>query len=124
MSNVHKKKLTNSLYYSNLQKNLFYGVNMQKIGLWKAFGILSFVLGVNPIHSATINVFNTNDSGTDSLREAITTANTNGDASNTINIDASLAGDTINLSSFLPLVNMNASFAQINKDFGKQPEEE
>jgi hypothetical protein len=61
--------------------------------------ILSMLIPVNQVHAATITVTNTNDSGTGSLRQAITNA-LSGD---TIKFSPSLAGQTILLASQLDI---------------------
>ncbi|MBI4748117.1 MAG: right-handed parallel beta-helix repeat-containing protein [Acidobacteria bacterium] len=55
------------------------------------------------VSNATFNVTNLNDSGSGSLRQAITDANNNGSAADTITFQSGLTG-TISLSSSLPLI--------------------
>ncbi|MFN8445322.1 MAG: choice-of-anchor Q domain-containing protein [Caldilineaceae bacterium] len=57
---------------------------------------------VQPVYAATITVTNLNDSGSGSLRAAITSANS-GAGADTINFQSGLSG-TINLSSSLPAI--------------------
>lgn len=60
--------------------------------------------------AATITVLNLNNAGADSLRAAITTANGNADASNTINFDPGLTG-VIQLGSALPTITKNLTIS-------------
>ncbi len=69
---------------------------MKRVCLWIACSSL-------PLFPATITVSTNADSGAGSLRTAITTANTNGDTTNTISINSGLG--TITLASYLPLIN-------------------
>lgn len=64
----------------------------------------------NFAQAATITVLNLNNAGADSLRAAITTANGNADASNTINFDPGLTG-VIVLGSALPTITKNLTIS-------------
>lgn len=59
---------------------------------------------------ATVSLTNANDSGSGSLRQAITDINTTGDAANTVNSNSNY---DITLSSTLPTLNFATTFAQV-----------
>src|SRR6266540_7276702 len=70
------------------------------------------VASVQSIHATTITVINTNDSGSDSLRQALSDAN-NGD---TIDFDSSLEGQIITLTSGQLLVNRSVGISGLGAD--------
>src|SRR6266498_4006578 len=70
------------------------------------------VASVQSIHATTITVINTNDSGSGSLRQALSDAN-NGD---TIDFDSSLEGQIITLTSGQLLVNRSVGISGLGAD--------
>ena len=83
---------------------MIYGKRLYFTAIFSSVIILIFLGYFAPVHAATITVTNTNDSGANSLRQAIIDANGNGDLSNTINF--SVTG-TITLGSSLPNITKN-----------------
>jgi uncharacterized protein with beta-barrel porin domain len=73
--------------------------------------LLALGLSPTPLMALSLTVFNLNDSGPHSLREAILQVNQSQETSNSISFDPTLGSHILTLSSSLPLINNNVAIS-------------